>query len=245
MAIRIFNSLGALKSVGAAGATGATGAAGSNGTNGADGASGLGLWTSKVIGAWGNGDPTLMMGMINNHIGSVAAAPTPTNITISIARISYFLPVAAITINKIRFFDIGATSNIYAVALYRFSDLARLTAELDFNTAGGNIWGSAGSALNVTLAANTLYFLAVSARATGTTAGVAAFTPVPASAKPSTSVLPSAYPGNLAAASNYVAGSLGQFAVTTGALPTTAATLAVEAVWTGGMPAFFLDNSNA
>lgn len=36
-----------------------------------------------------------------------------------------------------------------------------------------------------------------------------------------------------------------QFAVTTGALPATAATLAIQAAWTGGMPAFFLDNNNA
>ncbi len=39
--------------------------------------------------------------------------------------------------------------------------------------------------------------------------------------------------------------ALGQFAVTSGALPDPAATLAVQGAWTGGMPAFFLDNSNA
>jgi hypothetical protein len=33
--------------------------------------------------------------------------------------------------------------------------------------------------------------------------------------------------------------------VTAGALPNPAATLANQGAWTGGMPAFFLDNNNA
>jgi hypothetical protein len=55
--------------------------------------------------------------------------------------------------------------------------------------------------------------------------------------------LPSARPGNLDADLGYVSSALGQFAVTTGALPNPAATLAVAGAWTGGMPAFFLDNA--
>ena len=36
-----------------------------------------------------------------------------------------------------------------------------------------------------------------------------------------------------------------QFAVMTGALPATLPALVNMATWTGGMPAFFLDNNNA
>ncbi len=84
-------------------------------------------------------------------------------------------------------------------------------------------------------------------RATGTTAGIGAFTIAGAANTPQRVVLPSAQPGNLAASGGYAGseGNLGQFAVTNGALPNPAATLAVQAAWTGGMPAFFLDNSNA
>ncbi len=238
---KVLNSVGALKSVGATGATGATGSTGATGAAGADGFT----WTGKIAAAYGDGDPNVGLGMLNSILVA-PTSPTPTNITTGVARISYFLLPFDLTVNKLRYWSIAAVANVYSVAIYRFSDLARLTAQIDFDTPGTVQWASAGSSLNLSLSKNVLYFLAVSARATGSTAGVSGFTGSAVASRPQSSVLPSANPGNLAAANNYTAGGqLGQFAVTTGALPDPAATLAVQAAWTGGMPGFFLDNSNA
>ena len=56
-------------------------------------------------------------------------------------------------------------------------------------------------------------------------------------------VLPKSFPGNLDIDLGYINGAFAQFAVTTGALPATAATIAVQGAWTGGFPAFWLDNA--
>lgn len=203
-------------------------------------------WYTKIAGAHGDGNPNGLMAMLNAW-AAAPVNPTPTNISTSVARISYFMLPFDLVVNKIRFWSLASVSNAYSVAIYRFSDLARLTAQLDVNTPGTNQWGAAGSSLNLSLLANTLYFIAVSVRATGTTAGMGAFTIAGAANTPQRVVLPSAGAGNLAAGAGFGGGggALGQFAVTAGALPNPAATLAVQAAWTGGMPGFFLDNSNA
>ncbi|MFI5401310.1 MAG: hypothetical protein ACHQ1G_00010 [Planctomycetota bacterium] len=202
-------------------------------------------WAGKICAPYGNGDPNVMMAMMNAHLVAPVNA-TPTNISTSVARCSLFMLPQDLTVNKLRYFSLAAVSNAYSVALYRYSDLARLTAQIDFNTAGTNAWEAAGSSLAITLSAGVVYFLAVSTRATGTTSGVACFTIGGAANTPQRVVLPSARPGNLDIDAGYVAdGNFVQFAVTTGALPNPAATIAVQAAWTGGMPAFFLDNSNA
>jgi hypothetical protein len=174
--------------------------------------------------------------------GTVAA--TPTNITASIARIAYFRPPADLVLNKIRFFGVGVTSNIYRVAIYNGDTLARLTSELAFTTASG-AWGSVGSALNLTLSANQLYFAAVSVNTTGTTAGCLCFSPTVAATTGLIGVLPKSWPGNLDIDLGYIDGAFAQFAVTTGALPNPAATIAAQAAWTGGFPLLLLDNNNA
>jgi len=175
--------------------------------------------------------------MLHNPINA-----TPTNIATTVARCAFFKLDIALTVNKIRFFGVGATTNVYRVAIYRLSDLARLTAELAFTTSAQS-WGAAGSALNLALAANTIYFIAVAVNATGTTAGVLCCSGTTGRI----GVLPTGWPGNLdidAASPKINAMGFLQFAVTAGALPATAATLAFQGAWTGGMPAFFLDNNN-
>lgn len=240
---KVLNSAGAIKSVGSTGATGATGA---NGSTGAAGTDATLTWAGKIAAALGDGNPnTLLQYMNKMSIGSLPTNPTPTAITTSVARISYFILPFDLTVNKIRYYSVASVSNAYSVAIYRFSDLARLTAQIDFNTTSTNAWEAAGSSLALSLVKNTAYFLAVSVRATGATAGVMGFATADTS-RPQSITLPSAGGGNLAIGNNYVGGGyLGQFAVTTGALPTTAATLAVQPGWTGGMPAFFLDNDNS
>lgn len=55
---------------------------------------------------------------------------------------------------------------------------------------------------------------------------------------------PSALPGSLTVNSGYLGTYAFQFAVTTGALPATAATPAAGAAWTGGVPAYWLDSAD-
>lgn len=201
-------------------------------------------WKGAIVGAWGDGDPGQMLILMQQ--GPDVINPTPTNIAVTVARIAYFSLDTAITVNKIRWYGVGAVSAIYHVAIYRNSDSARITADIEITTTA-NAWNSVAAG-GVTLAANTLYFIAVSADTTGTTAGIRAMTPTFIAATSLISALPTAWPGNLdidAASPKIAPFGFAQFAVTAGALPATAPTRAVQAAWVGGMPAFFLDNNNA
>lgn len=198
-------------------------------------------WHGVVYGAWGDCDP---QDLLDHAALTGTVAPTPTNISTSVARIAYFVPPANITVNRIRFLGVGSTTNVYRVAIYNGDTLARLTSELAFSTAA-DTWGSAGSALNLTLTASQLYFIACSVNATGTTAGVMAMNPTQAATTGRIAVLPKNFPGSLDIDSKYLSGAFAQFAVTSGALPATAATIAVQSSWTGGFPAFWLDSNNA
>jgi len=196
-------------------------------------------WDGKIIAAFNGGDPVHVM----RHIQRASnIAPTPTNITVSVARCASFRPDADITVNTIRFYGVGATTNVYRCAIYRYSDLARLTAELAFTTAA-NTWGVAGSSLGLALSAGVSYFIACSVNATGTTAGVTALGTTTAATTGLIATAPEALPGNLQMSLGYFYGFRFQFPVTTGALPNPAATPVAPAAWTGGMPAFFLDNA--
>ena len=194
-------------------------------------------YEGKVISPYGSGDPNALMRELQNA-GHVNA--TPTNITTSIARCAAFRPRKNITVNTIRYYGIGATTSIYRVALYRYSDLARLTSELAFTTAA-NTWGAISVSPAVTLSAGELYFIAVAVNATGTTAGVACIGTTTSATVGQIQSAPGALPGNLDLDLGFFEGFLFQFAVTSGALPNPAATLVQPAVWTGGIPAFWLD----
>jgi hypothetical protein len=187
-----------------------------------------------------DGDPGYMLQAMQ-AFGCVAA--TPTLITASVALCSMFMLPAALTVNKIRFYGVGATTNVYRVAIYRLSDLARLTAELPFSTSSAT-WGAAGSALNLSLLANVPYFTAIAVNATGTTAGVGCFGPGIAATTGQIQTTPANLPGSLAATAGKISAYQFQFAVTAGALPATAATLTFRAAVAIGQPAFFMDNSN-
>jgi len=170
--------------------------------------------------------------------GTVAA--TPTNISTSLARIAYFRPPANITVDTMRFFGVGATTNVYRAAIYNGDTLARLTAELPFSTTA-NTWGTIVGSLGLTLTAGQLYFIAVSVNATGTTAGMLCMAATQASTTGTIGVLPKSWPGNLGIDTGYMDGAFAQFAVTTGALPDPAGTILIQSAWTGGMPLIFLD----
>jgi hypothetical protein len=198
-------------------------------------------YSGLLAGAFNDGNPGTLMTEVQQG-GSIAA--TPTAITTSIARFTIFTLPFDLVVNKIRFYGIAVTSGIYQVALYNALTLSRLTAQLSITTASG-AWGSAGSALAVSLTKGTPYFIAVSANATGATAGMACVGTTVAATTGQVGIAPTAWPGNMDLDLGFMNGGFGQFAVTTGALPNPAATLAAQSAWTGGMPAFWLDNNNA
>lgn len=198
-------------------------------------------WFGVCAGAANDGDPGYLLYAVL-RAGNVAA--TPTNISTSVARCQTFMLPFDLTVNRIRAFGVGATTGVYRVALYRMSDLARLTAELAFNTAV-DTWVSIGSALNVALAKDTLYFIACAVNATGTTPGLTCAGGTVAATTGRVNTTPANLPGSLAqGATAYHHGFRFQFAVSTGALPNPAATPAAQAAWTGGMPAFWLDSAD-
>lgn len=199
-------------------------------------------WYGRVYAAAGNGDPQLAWSMAVNS-GTVAA--TPTNITTSVARVSYFRLPQDFTVNKIRYYGVGGVTTTYRIAIYNGDTLARILTETAFTTTA-NTWGEIGSSLALSLAAGQLYFIACSVNATGTTAGVLCLGSSVAPTTGQVQVLPKSFPGNLDIDSGYFPGPMfAQGAVTTGALPDPFPTVAVQSSWTGGMPLFFLDNSNA
>lgn len=197
-------------------------------------------WGDKIIGIIGNGNPDRVLFELQ-RAGNVAA--TPTNIGVSIARCSLFRPEVDITVNRIRYYGVGATTGIYRLAIYRYDDLARLTAELPANTAL-NAWGSVDAG-GINLTAGELYFAAVAVNATGTTPGMAAVGNTVAATTGQVQTAPSGLPGNLAAGANFISQYNFQFPVTAGALPNPAATLVAQAAWAGGFPGLLFDNNTA
>ena len=128
------------------------------------------------------------------------------------------------------------------MGIYNGDTLARIYQSGSFTTAS-QAWGAIGSALNLTLSANQLYFAAVSVNTTGTTAGIKCF----GATTGRLGVLPKSWPGNLNIDTAKISpfGAQGQGAVTTGALPDPFPTVALLGTMACGMPAFFLDSSNA
>ncbi len=197
-------------------------------------------WAGQIMACSRDGNPNYVLSQMQLG-GNVA--PTPTNIATNVARCELFRPAYDITVNRIRFYGVGAVTGVYQVALYRFSDLARLTSQLSITTAA-NAWGSVDAG-GVALTAGNLYFVACSVNATGTTAGIGALGGTVAATTGLISTAPGALPGNMDADSSLISSYRFQFGVSTGALPATAATLVASAAWTGGMPAFWLDNNAA
>jgi hypothetical protein len=203
-------------------------------------------WYGHIYGAYGSCDPGDMLRMMQKDVN---VAATPTAIKATVARCSFFRPPANITVDRIRFYGVGVTTGIYRVALYSYNIGASTGTQLvevnDFNTAA-NAWGVAGSNLNISLTAGTLYFIAVSVDTTSTTAGIACWGDTTAAKTGTIQTAPQSLPGNLDADAGYINGYNFQFTIVGGDLPATTGTLAAQtAVWTGGMPAFFLDANDA
>ncbi len=196
-------------------------------------------WFGQLAGCFADGDPGHLLYEVQ-RAGTIAA--TPTNITASIARCSAFTLPFDMTVNTIRFYGVGApTANLFQVAIYRMSDLARLIAAQGMSPAA-NTWGSVGGALGLSLLKDTCYFIACAVTTTGTTAGPVCMGSTVAATTGQIATAPGSLPGRMAlGATNYMGGYQFQFAVAAGVLPDPAATLAAQAAWVGGMPAFWLD----
>ena len=191
---------------------------------------------SHIIACAGDGNPNLALATIQIE----SAAPTPTNITISQGRVSYFKLKEPITVVAIRWYGVGATTAIYHIAIYRASDNVRMSADNNPNTTL-NAWDTVADSF--TLAADTLYYVVVSADTTGTTAGIAALGATTISTAGQIRALPTAWPGNLDWDNNFITSyAFAVVAVTSGVLPDPGnAPTAFAANLTGGMPAIFLD----
>ena len=100
-------------------------------SNGSAGSGANPSWYGNLYGAFDSCSP---QDLLNHAILSGTVALTPTNLSTSLARIAYFRPPANITVNKIRFYGVGATSGIFQVAIYDGNTLARLTTQLSITT---------------------------------------------------------------------------------------------------------------
>jgi hypothetical protein len=169
------------------------------------------------------------------------AAPTPTNITVSLARCVQFTPPANITVSSIRLFGVGITTNLYKFAIYPVGTSTVKVWDSGTVTTAANTWLNLTTGLPVTLTAGTKYWWCVTAVAIGTVAG---FRSEPAP-------LGTNYWGANAAPLGGT--SLGlpvyaQFAVSTGVFPTNLPTIAAAAYsggTTGTIPAGYLDYGGA
>jgi hypothetical protein len=199
-------------------------------------------WYGNIYGTHGSCDPQQQM-RAATMFGTVAA--TPTNIGATVARISYFIPPADIVVNRVRFYGVGATTAIYTISIYDGDTLVRLTPSTTITTAA-NAWGSVFATLNLTLTKGQLYFVAISANAVGTTAGMLCAGATTTTTTGTVGIIPTSWPGGLAIKDKKLSGGgFAQFAVTAGAMPTPAATITAMAAWTGGFPLLFLDNNDA
>lgn len=196
-------------------------------------------WEGKLHVAWADGNPFrhgLLWGFQNSAVS--VAGPTPTGIGTAVGRLVYFRFRKAITVNRIRYFCVGTVATAYAMAIYRESDGARIWIADPAATVAAT-WQSILTGLPITLAADTGYWLGLSAKTTGTTAGFR----TPASPVAS-SIGVLTMPGNLNA---YGLARFAQVPLVAGAWPTTLPALAAAAFASGGttgsLPVVFLDNS--
>ncbi len=97
------------------------------------------------------------------------AGPTPTDITVSLARAVMFTPPANMTCIKVRLFGIGITTSLYKFAIYPVGTGSAKLWDSGTVTTAANTWLNVVT--NFALVAGTKYWFCVTAVATGTTAG--------------------------------------------------------------------------
>lgn len=195
-------------------------------------------WYGKLYATRGGCDP-VEQALHENMLA--VAGPTPTGITVSLARAVQFTPPANITVATVRLFGVGATTNLYKFAIYPVGTGTTKVWDSGTITSAANVWNNITAGLPITLTAGTKYWWCVTAVSTGTTAGF----------RSEAAPLGTAYWGDAAAPIGN--SSLGlpvyaQFAVSTGVFPTTLPTIAAAAYsggTTGTVPFALLDFGGA
>ncbi len=195
-------------------------------------------WYGKLYAARGTCDPVEQAW----HENMLAVSgPTPTGVTASVARVVQFMPPANITVNNIRLFGVGATTNLYKFAIYPVGSSTSKLWDSGTVTTASNTWLNLTTGLPITLTAGTEYWWCVTVVGTGTTAGF----------RSEAAPLGTNYGGaDVAPLGN---SSLGlpvyaQFAVTSGVFPTTLPTIVAAAYaggTTGAVPFGWLDYGGA
>lgn len=200
-------------------------------------------WAGKLHSAYDNGDPDVKW----QHPFLWAGAPlTPTLITATVGRIWAYQSPYAITVNRLRWLQVvgtAAASNfrfgIYNPANAGAAQQILAPQTLTF-TANADTWSSHNVG-GVVLAANTLYYMCLSATAVSTVWSMRATGPTLAGPP-----LQATEPGNLALAAGANRHWFGQVALTAGVQPSTMPTLVKAPAWaTAGLPGLLLDNSTA
>lgn len=196
-------------------------------------------WRGSIVAAYNDGDPATPF-RVHDLVAGVS--PTPTQITVTAGRCLAFMLDTALVVNRIRWRGLAATTNLYRFRLYRDSDSAAMSAEFTVSTTAA--WNSVAPAAPFTLAANVLYWVAVTAAAVGTTAGIQACIPLN---RTPFNLAPSAAPGGLSVvgAAKSPLGQQAQITVAAGALPATMPARTAPGAWVGGVPQFWLDNNSA
>jgi hypothetical protein len=166
------------------------------------------------------------------------AGPTPTGITVSLARCVMFTPPANITVNRIRLFGVGAATNLYKFAIYPVGTGQTKVWDSGTVTSAANTWLNIATGLPITLTAGTQYWFCVTAVATGAIAGFRSMAAPLGTNFWGADVAPI---GNRALSLHVHA----QFAVSTGVFPATLPAVAA-ATYSGGttgtVPFALLDN---
>lgn len=207
------------------------------GPSGPAGSSNIEAWEGHIVGCWGNGDPAVLV----RNIMWGSTAPSPGNISATIARVSYFKLRTSLVVTNIRWFGVGNNTGLYHIAIYRQSDNVRMSGDHTIDTVT-NTWGVVASSF--TLDAGVLYYVAVSGAAGGV-AGIAAYgNATKATTTGDMRLVATSWPGGMeldrspAYLTPYV---IGQVTVTASALPDPGNVPAHASGWAGGMPAVWLD----
>jgi hypothetical protein len=193
------------------------------------------VWYGVLYSAQGDCNP--ISGSLLNHMLAVGG-PTPTAITVSLARCVQFTPPANITVNRIRCFGVGSTTNQYKFAIYPVGAGTNKLWDSGTVTTTANTWLNMSAGLPITVTADTQYWFCVTAVTTGTTAGFRS----PAAPTGTAFWGADAAPLGTRGLGLPV---LAQFAVNTGVFPATLPVIAAAAYaggTTGSVPFALLDN---
>ena len=191
-------------------------------------------WYGKLYATRANCDP-IDQAQRQNMLA--VNAPTPTNITISLARCVQFTPPADITVANIRLFGTGATTSLYKFAIYAVGSGTVKLWDSGTVTSVSNAWLNITTGLPITLTAGTKYWWCVTTVSTGTVSGF----------RSEAAPLGTNFYG--ADAAPFGGSSLGfpvyaQFAVSSGVFPANLPTIAAAAYaggTTGSVPFGWLD----